>query len=284
MTNDILTKQAKHVSGLSLLKFFALVFLLSTAFWVLAVLTGLQLMPGLSVSALMAFCPMAAALILVYRSGGTADAKALLKRSFDFKRIKSKRWLLPILLLMPTVSLVVYGLMRWMDTPLPVAQFNLIPALLIFLAFFVGALGEELGWSGYALDPMQERWGALGASLILGLVGILWHLTPLLLMGHSPTWIAWWCLYALSFRIFTVWLYNNTGKSVFATALFHATLNLSYMLFPVGGSYFDMRLAGLVMVGVAVLVIAIWGPKTLAGRTDKRATHESAWVSMKGHQ
>ena len=251
----------------SLFKFFLLVFLLSIPFWLLGGATDLQLMPGLSVSALAAFAPVAAALVLVYRDGGTAEVLALLKRSFDFKRIQDKRWLVPVLFLMPAVSFVVYGLMRWMGTPLPGAQFQLLPAVLMFIAFFVGALGEELGWSGYALDPMQERWGALGAGLLLGLVGIFWHLTPLLLMGRSPTWIAWWCLYALTFRIFTAWLYNNTGKSVFAAALFHATVNVAYMLFPLYGSHFDMRLAGLVMAGLAALVIAVWGPTTLARRT-----------------
>ncbi len=246
--------------------FFLLVFALSVPFWLIGGATDLQLMPGLSVSALMGFCPMSAALILVYRDGGTAGARALLMRSFDFKRIKSKRWLVPVLFLLPVVSLVVYGLMRWMSLPLPAAQFQLFIALLMFIAFFVEAWGEELGWSGYALEPMQARWGALGAALLLGLAGIAWHLTPLLLMGRSPTWIAWWCLYALTFRIFTVWLYNNTGKSVFAAALFHATLNLAYILFPVYGSHFDMRLASLVMAGVALLVIVVWGPTTLAGR------------------
>lgn len=248
--------------------FFLLVFALSLAFWWIGGATDLQLMPGLSVSTLMGFCPMAAALILVYRDGGAAGARALLVRSFDFKRIKSKRWLVPVLLLMPAVSVAVYGLMRWMEIPLPAAQFHLLTALLMFIAFFVEALGEELGWSGYALEPMQARWGALGASVLLALVGIAWHLTPLLMMGRTPTWIAWWCLYALTFRIFTVWLYNNTGKSVFAAALFHATLNLAYVLFPVDGSHFDMRLAGLVMAVAALVIITVWGPKTLAGRAN----------------
>jgi hypothetical protein len=87
---------------------------------------------------------------------------------------------------------------------------------------------------------------------------------PLLLIHRSPTWIAWWCLYAVAARILTVWLYNNTGKSVFAAALFHATLNLSFMLFPVDGSHFDMRLGGLVMAFTAALVTVVWGPTTLA--------------------
>ena len=246
------------------LKFFLLVLALSVPFWWIGAVTDLPLMPGLSVSALGAFCPMVAALILVHRKDKTAGVTDLLRRSFDFKRIESKRWFAPILLLMPCVSAAVYALMLWMDMPVPALQFSPLAALLMLLAFFVGGLGEELGWSGYAIDPLQDRWNAIRASLVLGAVGVLWHIVPLTLLHRSPTWIAWWCLYALAARILMVWLYNNTGKSVFAVALFHATLNLSYMLFPLYGSHFDMRLGGLVMAFAAVIVTVIWGPRTLA--------------------
>lgn len=47
------------------LKFFILVFSLSIPFWWIGSVTGLQLMPGLSVSVLMVFCPMVAALPLI---------------------------------------------------------------------------------------------------------------------------------------------------------------------------------------------------------------------------
>ena len=151
-----------------------------------------------------------------------------------------------------------------MDLPLPALQFPVGAALLKFLAILVGALGEELGWSGYAIDPLQQRWNALKASLVLGWVGVAWHIVPLLLVQRPPTWIAWWSLYALSARLLMVWLYINTGRSVVAAALFHATLNLSFMLFPVYGSHFDMRLGGLVMAAVAAVVTVIWGPKTLS--------------------
>ena len=250
--------------GRSPLKFFLLVFALSIPFWWIGAVTDLQLMPGLSVSALGAFGPMVAALILVHRKHKTAGVTDLLWRSFDFKRIESKRWFAPILLLMPCVGVAVYALMRWMDMPVPALQFSPLAALLMLLAFFVGALGEELGWSGYAIDPLQERWNAIKASLFMGVVGVLWHIVPLTLLHRSPSWIAWWCLYAMAARTLMVWLYNNTGKSVFAVALFHATLNLSYMLFPLYGSHFDMRLGGLVMAIVAAGVVVMWGPKTFA--------------------
>ena len=245
-------------------KFFLLVFSLSVPFWLAGGLTDLQLIPGLSVSALMAFCPLAAALILTYQEGGYASATGLMKRSLDFQRIEAKRWYIPILLLMGGVDLVVYGLMCWMDLPLPAPQIQVPQTALMFAAFFFLALGEELGWSGYITGPLLARWSALQAGALLGAVGVLWHLCALLLMHRPPIWIAWWCLYAVAFRILIIWIFNNTGQSVFAVALFHATLNLSFVLFPVNGSYFDMRLGGLVMALTAAVVTLVWGPRTLA--------------------
>jgi membrane protease YdiL (CAAX protease family) len=245
-------------------KFFFLVFALSVPFWLAGGITDLQVMPGLPVSALMALCPMSAALILACRESGHAGVSDLLARALDFRRIRAKRWYVPIVGLMGGVDIAVYGVMRWMDLPLPAPQILVPEAALMMVAFFVGALGEELGWSAYITAPLQERWNALQTGLLLGLVAVFWHLVPLLLMQRSASWIAWWCLYAVASRVLIVWLYNNTGQSVFAVALFHATLNLSYMLFPVHGSYFDMRLGGLAMAFTAVVVTLVWGPGTLA--------------------
>jgi membrane protease YdiL (CAAX protease family) len=248
-------------------RFFLLVLALSIPFWVLGAVTDLQLMPGLSVSALMTFCPAAAAMMLLYRERHAQGVVELLRRSFDSGRIARKRWYLPILLLMPAVSVLVYVLMRWLHLPVPAPHIPVVASLLMGLGFFVGALGEELGWSGYVLGALQARWTALQASLVLGLVGIAWHLVPLLLLQRSPSWIAWWCLYAVAARILIVWLYTGTGGSVFAAALFHATLNLSYSLFPVYGSHFDMRIGAWVMAFTAAMVAATWeyGSRTLVG-------------------
>ncbi len=251
----------------STLKFFLLVFALSTPFWLLGALTGGQLLPGLPISSLMAFCPMTAAMILVYLENKTAGVKELLKRSCDLKRIRTKAWYAPILLLMPGVMLLAYGLTRWMDLPLPTLR---IPALagvamlLMFLAFFIGALGEELGWSGYITDPMQTRWSALQASILLGLVWAAWHVIPYRQAHRSAEWIAWYCLFTVATRVLMVWLYNNTGKSVSGAALFHAMVNLSWFPFPNSGLQFDPRITGPIVVLVAVIVTLVWGHRTLA--------------------
>lgn len=95
----------------SLLAFFLLAVVLIIPFWVFGAMTGLQLAPGLPVAALGAFCPMLAAIILVYQEDKRAGVVALLKRSVDFKRIKAKRWYAPILLIMPVLSFWVLRLM-----------------------------------------------------------------------------------------------------------------------------------------------------------------------------
>jgi uncharacterized protein len=246
------------------LKFFLLVFALSNPFWLIGAVTRLQLLPGLPVSSLMAFCPLIAAVILAYRENKTAGVTELLKRSFDYQRIRAKIWYAPIVLLMPGVMVLSFGLMRVMGLPLPTPQFPILAALVMFLAFFIPALGEELGWSGYVIDPMQDRWNALQASVLLGLVWATWHLVPLVQAHRLPAWIAWWCLSTVASRVLIVWLYNNTGKSVFAAVLYHDISNVSWLLFPNYGSHYDPRITGLITAFVAAIVTVIWGPRTLA--------------------
>jgi membrane protease YdiL (CAAX protease family) len=225
----------------------------------------LELVPALPVSAIVVtFCPMIAASILVSRENKTAGMAELLKRAFDLKRIKAKVWYVPVILLMPVIMTVEFFVLRLMGLPIPAQQFAILTPLVMFLTFFIASLGEELGWMGYAIDPMQGRSGALQASLLLGLVWAAWHLIPLVQEGHSLEWIAWWTLATVAQRVIIVWLYNNTGKSVFVAAAYHAMMNLTGQLFPVQGSYYDPRITGILITLVAVIVTVVWGSKTLA--------------------
>lgn len=256
-----------------LLTFFLLAIILIVPFWVLGALIGIELLPGIPLAALGTFCPMTAALILVYQEHKHAGVIALLKRSFDDKRIQDKRWYLPILLVMPGVMALSFVVLRLLGVAVPVPQISILEVIALCVGFFVGALGEELGWSGYALDPMQARWGALKASLMLGGFWAVYHYVALA-QDHRPvTWIAWWTLYAVSNRVIMVWLFNHAGKSVFGMALYHMTINVTWQLFPVSGSYFDPRVTGLILAAVAVIVMVIWRPqnklKWMSGFTGK---------------
>jgi uncharacterized protein len=244
------------------LAFFVLVFALSIPFWLIGGLTRIELLPGLPVSSLMTVCPLIAALILVSQGSGGAGMIALLKRSFDAGRIGTAAWYAPMILLMPALMALSYGVMRLMGTPVPGPQFTLLAPLGLFVMFFVGALGEELGWSGYVIDLLQARWSALGASLLLGVVWASWHIVPYMQAGRSAGWIAWQVFASVALRVLMVWLYNNTGHSVFAATMLHATYNVSWQLFPVSGSHYGPRITGLIFAGTAALVVIIWGPQT----------------------
>ncbi len=246
------------------LTFFLLVFALSLPFWLLGAVMEQHLLPGLPLSALAFLCPVTAAAILVHRQDGTAGVIRLLKRAFDYQRIHPKIWYAPILLLMPGVMVLSYGVMRVTGVPLPTPQFSAPAAVALFLGFFLGAAGEELGWSGYIIDRLQRRWTALQASVLVGFVWAAWHLVPLVQANRRWPWIAGWCLSTVAQRILIVWIYNNTNKSVFGAILFHAMSNLAWQLFPNQGSHYDPRVSGPIVAVVAAVVTVVWGPRTLA--------------------
>lgn len=263
------------------LKFFLLVFALSIPFWIAGALTDFQILPGIPLSALGLLCMVGAASILVYRENGLAGVTELLKRSFDFNRVKARVWYWPTFLLMPAIMVLSFIVMRLTGVQIPSPQFSFATPFILFAVFFIAAIGEELGWSGYAIDPLQDRFGALGGALILGVVWAVWHFIPLLSVERSIEWIAWWLFGTLALRVIITWLYNNTGRSVFIAVIFHAMFNVTWQLFPINGSYYDPRVTTLIMAVVAVFVVIIWGPGTMvrtqnAGKADLQEAVSSA--------
>ncbi len=265
---ESITSASKKRSPLT---FFLVLPALYVPLWVVGLVTyKVKLLPGISLLDLIDFSPGAAALILAYREKKSAGMIELLKRFFDYKRIKSKVWYLPMILLYPCLVLVQYGVSRFSGLQSPSPQFSFRVPIMFGLLFIEALLGEELGWMGYAFDPMQERLGALKASILLGFAWAAFHV-PLFALnnGLSSYWIAWQCLYIVANRVLFVWIYNNTGKSLFAMGIIHASINGSWQLFPASGnlvvpSFYDPRFLALVATLVAAIVTFLWGPKTLA--------------------
>jgi membrane protease YdiL (CAAX protease family) len=239
----------------SLPAFFFLAVALLLPFLGYGALSGLQLAPGLPIAALGVFCPMLAAIILTYRQDKKEGVFSLLKRAFDARRIKSIWWYAPLLLLMPLAMTLSFWVQRLMGVPIPTPQLGIVPALALSLGCFIGAIGEELGWSAYALEPMQARWGALQASLLLGLFWAVYHYVGLIQAYRSITWIAWWTLYTVSARVIMVWLFNRSGRSVFGMILFHMTINVTWLLYPIDNSFFDPRVTGLILSVIAASLV-----------------------------
>ena len=244
------------MTGRAPLAFIVLVFAISVPFWVAGATLGSEVLPGLPVSALMAVCPVLAALALVYRDERGAGVMRLLKRSFDWDRVRPTWWFVVIALLAPAMTVATYWVMRWLELPLPPPRISVVAAIALAAGFLVFGLAEELGWTGYVTEPLQSRFGALGAALVLGVVWAAWHIVPLIQAHREPGWIAGWALGTVGNRVIMVWLFNRAGRSVFGAALYHDMLNVCWQLFPNGGSHYDPRVSGLVIAAVAAFIAA----------------------------
>jgi CAAX protease family protein len=224
----------------------------------------LPLPVNLPASALAFVGSFSAALILAHRHRGVQGIKELLKKAIDYKKIKNKIWLVPSLFLAPAIYFLSYLIMRWLGRPLPEPQLGFLMALVFFALYLIEAPLEELGFMGLVIDPLQDRWGALRAGIILGSVWQIQHLIPLIQAHNSADWILWHLLEGVALRILMVWIYNNAGKSVFTSILVHTTVNVSWSMFPNYGSGYDPFFTCVLMWLAAALVAIGWGPKTLA--------------------
>jgi membrane protease YdiL (CAAX protease family) len=252
----------------SLFNYFLLVFILSIPIWLISAMLGnkLPIPINLPISAFVFICPVLAASILSYQRDGIIGVKELLKKTFDAKKIKNKIWYAPILLLVPLIYFLSYVAMRWTGLPLPdPVQIPFLLTPVFFVVYFIAAACEELGWTGYAIDPLQNRWGALLAAVILGIVWQVWHIIGDLQAGNIVNWIVWHSIYSVALRVLIVWIYNNTGKSVFAAILVHTTDNVSWSLFPNYGTGLDPFVISIIAWLTAAIIIFGWGAKTLAG-------------------
>ena len=238
--------------------FFALVFVLSIPFWVLGAIVDWELMPGLPLSSLMVVCPALAALILRWRAYGRRGAMALLARAVDVRRLRSPLFIALLVLINPAIYAGAYVIQRATGVDLPAPEIQLGLTLILFAIFLIAATAEELGWSGYALDPLQRRWGIVRSGLIIGLVWAVWHLVALGQADRSLEWVIWWTLGTVAARVLMVWLYNRTGRAVFGMSLYHAISNVCWQTFPVQGSFYDPRIDALLTVAVVIGVLWAW--------------------------
>src|SRR5215213_630948 len=154
----------------------------------------------------------------------------------------------------------------------------------VYLAFHIfpgSALGEEIGWRGYALPRLQTRMSALSASLILAPIWALWHL-PLWLTGapgRTPIIYAGFVVSAFGLSVLLTWVYNSTGGSLLLVVLLHATANLPItLLYDALGSRVTVPVLlyfGLLVVA-AIVVVIVAGPKHLSRKHRKQEEGQGA--------
>ncbi|WP_227379882.1 CPBP family intramembrane glutamic endopeptidase [Haladaptatus halobius] len=99
---------------------------------------------------------------------------------------------------------------------------------LVLLGIFVPGIGEEPGWRGFALPRLQELYGPVRGTLVLGTLHGLWHLpgffTPFLGPFTVDGFAAFW-LTAIAATFIYTWVFNGTGGSLLIVILLHAAGN-----------------------------------------------------------
>ncbi len=220
------------------------------------------------------FAPSIAGVIMTWTVAGRLGLRDLWQRATRARF--ASRWYLEILAL-PLLALVIRLIVQWarhtavVEPPQLARPVSLIGfTITIFLG---GALAEEFGWRGFALDRLLGRWSVWAATLVLGVFWAFWHL-PLFFIpgtvqashGNFFAEFAVFAVWILALAVLFTWIYVGTGRSLFAALLFHTavdwfgTLAGSAIL---TGGLIDRSVNALVFALFAIVVLLAWKPSQL---------------------
>jgi uncharacterized protein len=221
--------------------------------------------------------PSTVGVLFVALLRGRSGVRTLLGRLLR-ARIGLRWYLAVVALAVPALFAV------WVSTllggPTPVVATTIAAVVMSFLfSIFPGsAVGEELGWRGFALPRLQIRHSALAASLIVGAAWGIYHF-PLFLLGSPIRPLALFLPFAIGcviMSIFYTWMYNGTGGSLLIVVLLHAATNLplTVVYAPLGERVVPVFwLLDAMLALTAAVLIACTGAATLSrGRAKQTET------------
>jgi len=219
--------------------------------------------------------PALAAMVMAVVTGGRPGLRALRAAG----RVWRVGWQWYVAVLVGAPLLILAGVLAVFGVPASLPGFGpgIVASYLGYfvLVFFAVGLPEELGWRGFALPRLQERFGPLGGTLILGALWAGWHLPFFLTPDHGGGPHADLATVATNFALFAGMVvlmavpfslvYNATRGSVFMAALLHAAIDTPQvvwlpLLLPVGienstSGEGRLNLALLMAFGVVAFVI-----------------------------
>jgi membrane protease YdiL (CAAX protease family) len=101
------------------------------------------------------------------------------------------------------------------------------------MPLLIGMVGEELGWRGFALPRLLDKFDPIVSSLILALPWILWHI-PLSVFqewtGNIPIiqFLLKHALLILPLTLIFTWFFQKSKGSVLLVIVFHKAFNLTF--------------------------------------------------------
>jgi membrane protease YdiL (CAAX protease family) len=233
----------------ALVIFFALAYAFTWSNWLPQALASRGIaslqVPGF-VTLLAGYGPALAAILVVSLIYGRAGLRELFSRLVRWRA--GLQWYLIALFLPALVTLFALTLNSWTGGTAPdfsTAAYPFGPPetplwqklLVLFLVFILGfdGLGEELGWRGFALPKLLEKYSPLVASLILGALWAVWHFPYALTAGTflSGVPLHWFFINLLALSVVYTWIFINTNGSLLLPLLFHAAGNTTGNLFPI---------------------------------------------------
>ena len=219
----------------SLLRYFALTFATTWICWLAAGLlwrggsssgSSLSALGG-AVFLLGVFMPGIVAVAETGRIHGGAGVRSLLGRIL--KARVPLRFFVVAAGYFAAVKLAVALLHRVVTGTWP--TFSAVPWYVMAASLLVSTwtqAGEEIGWRGYALPRMSDRFGLAGASVLLGVIWALWHLPHFFFFPQGDTFgqsFPVWLLQVTAISVALAWLYWRTGGSLLLVMLMHAGVN-----------------------------------------------------------
>ncbi len=150
------------------------------------------------------------------------------------------------------------------------------------MGVILGPLWEEPGWRGFALPRLQEQFGPISGTLILGVLWAGWHL-PGYLGGWMTVGVVPLLLSGMAFSILATWVYNNTQGSILLMILLHsssnAAISIGSMVLPqnLSGSMHSLVFGGWIpaityLIIASIILIATRGKLSYEKEPERRPT------------
>jgi uncharacterized protein len=226
------------------------------------------------------YAPSLSALLVTVYANGPRGLRELLGRLLRWRF--GIQWYLLVLVGMPAFLVGSAVLTAWLSgEPFEYGKGHKELALypiLLSLVLDPGPLGEELGWRGFALPRLLQRYSALTASVLLGSIWGLWHLPAFVLSGLPQNQLSLpaFLVGTVALAVLMTWVFQHTKGSLVPPILIHWIFNTDFL--PRGTLPVLTALLTLAAVVIVGLNRRAWLSRTPTPKGEPWRAKGAAWA------